>query len=298
MKRACVATVATVATAWLLAACSTRGGGDGGGPKLILRYHPPAGAVYHYALVQRNLMKMESGPFGGMGTQELAMRLYFTQTVRGPAAGGNGTEVMVTFDSTSMQVPGMAPDAVARQLARVRGLKSTVVFDDRARVVSTDFGRAADVPAELATQMATGIKAMTFAFPEQPVGRGDSWTVSSDLPLGQIPGTSSPQAPGPARTTLTVREIRIAGADTSVVLDIKTTFPTDPIQLQIGGQATMLKLSGALAGDQHFSLTRGAVLEATIKGTMKMNVTAAALGPMAMVVSSDTENALRLVDTK
>ena len=299
---------AVVFAALLLTACRDRSaGGAGSDAKITLRYHPPAGAVYHYTLVQRNVMTMETGPLAGMGKQELAMRMHFTQRVKGPAAEGNGIEVQVTFDSTSMEVPGVAPDVIAREVARLRGLKSTVVFDARAQVVRTDFAALPGIPPEMASQMAAGIKAMTFAFPEQPVGRGDSWTVATELPMGQLPGGSGSGA-GPARTTLTVREVRVSGsagaggggggADTTVVLDVKTAFPTDPIQLNIGGQQATLKLAGTLAGDQQFSLTRGAVLEATIKGTMKMNVTAAALGQQAMVVSSDTENTLRLLDGK
>jgi hypothetical protein len=291
---------AVAAVALLLAACRPGEAGHSDA-RVTLRYHPPAGAVYQYALVQRNVMTMEAGPLAGMGKQELAMRMYFTQTVKGPAAEGNGIEVQVTFDSTSMEMPGVAPEMIARELARLRGLKSTVVFNERAQVVRTDFGATRDIPPELASQMATGIKAMTFAFPEQPVGRGDSWTVATELPVGQLPGASGAAGgAGPARTTLTVREIRVSGggADTAVVLDVKTAFPTDPIQLNIGGQRATLKLSGTLAGDQHFSLTRGAVLEGTLKGTMKMNVSAAALGQQAMVVSSDTENALRLVNAR
>jgi hypothetical protein len=290
MMRVCAGAAAAVL---LLTACGERGARSGA--KVTLRYHPPAGAVYHYALVQHNLMTMEAGPLAGMGAQELAMRMHFTQTVKGPAAGANAgeIEVEVTFDSTSMELPGVAPEMIAQQMARLRGLKSTVVFDERAQVLRTDFGTA-NVPPEMKAQMASGIKAMTFAFPEQAVGRGDSWTVATDLPVGQLPGGAS--GAGPARTTLTVREIRIAGTDTIVVLDVKMAFPTEPIQLDIAGQRATLKLAGSLAGDQQFSLTRGSVLEATLKGTMKMNVTAAALGQQAMVVTSDTENTLRLVD--
>jgi len=294
MMRVCAV---AASAALVLAACRDRG--TGGGTKVTLRYHPPVGAVYHYALVQHNLMTMEAGPLAGMGKQELAMRMHFTQTVKGPAAGetGGGIVVEVTFDSTSMELPGVAPEMIAQQMARLRGLKSTVVFDERAQVLRTDFGTA-NIPPEMKSQMASGIKAMTFAFPEQPVGHGDSWTVSTDLPIGQLPGAAGAGGAGPARTTLTVREIRIAGPDTTVVLDIKTEFPADPIELNIAGQQATLKLAGSLAGDQQFSLTRGAVLESTLKGKMRMNITAEALGRQEMVVSSDTENTLRLVDGK
>lgn len=266
----------------------------GGGPKIALRYHPPAGAVYHYALEQGTQVTMRSGPLRGMGQQQLKMRMHFTQTIKGPAAVGGGIAVEVVFDSTTMEMPGVASDSAERELAKMRGLRSTVVFDERAQIVRSDFAAQPGVTPELANQMGAGIKAMTFAFPEQPVGRGDSWTVSTELPLGQVPGADASSA-GPARTTLTVREIRTTPSDTSVFLNVKTTFPTGPIRLGLGGT---LKISGALAGDQQFSLTRGAVVNGTLKGAMTMNITAAMLGSRAMEMSSEIESAIRLVDAK
>lgn len=281
--------------ALVVAACSA----GSRGPKIAIRYHPPAGAVYHYSLEQRTGVSMPSGPLGGMAKQELNLAMHFTQTIKGPAAGG-GTEVQVVFDSTTMEMPGVSTEAIAAELAKMRGLRSRVVFDERAQMISSDFGEHSGIAPQMANQMAAGIKAMTFAFPAQPVGRGDSWTVSTELPIGQVPGTDASKA-GPALTTLTVREIRVAGADTSVVLDIKTAFPTGPIAFRLegfgGGDAT-LKMSGELAGNQEFSVTRGAVLQGSLKGAVTMNVTTAMLGSRAMVMLSETENALRLLEGK
>src|SRR5205807_1587498 len=69
---------------------ATIGGCRGGasGPKVTLRYHPPAGAAYHYALDQQNAMRIEGGPMGAMPEQTFRMRMYYTQLVKGPALGG------------------------------------------------------------------------------------------------------------------------------------------------------------------------------------------------------------------
>jgi hypothetical protein len=280
----------------VVAACGGRdAAGRGGGGTVTLRYHPPAGAVYPYALEQRTTVTMRSGPLRGAGKQQLNMFMRFTQTVVGPVQGG--TEVQVVFDSTAMEMPGVTREVIAPEMAKLKGLRSRVVFDERAQIVSTDVAAHPGVPPELATQMGAGIKAMTFAFPEQPVRIGDSWTVTSELPVGQLPGTDASQA-GAATTTLTVREIRASGSDTVVVLDIKTAFPSGPIQLVFAGQQATLTMSGALSGEQLFSLSKGAVVDASIKGTMTMNITAASLGTQAMVMETETENRLRLVDGK
>ena len=265
------------------------------GPTMALRFHPPAGAVYRYTLEQRTELSMKSGPLAAMGKQQLVMRMHFTQTVRGPAAGG-GTAVEVVFDSTTMEMPGMAPERVANELSQMRGLRSTIVFDERAQILRTDFTPVPGTSPELGNQMAAGIKAMTFAFPEQPVGSGDSWTLTTLLPLGQVPGVNAVGA-GPARTILTVREFRFTPSDTAVVLRVRTVFPTGPIQLEFGGQRATLKLSGELEGSQEFSLSRGAVVSAVLKGTMLMTITAAALEE-SLVMSSVSDNALFLMDQK
>jgi hypothetical protein len=290
-------TPATSMLILLAAACGDRpAGGSGGGggtsitSKVKLRYHPPAGAVHRYALHQINKMKMEAGPMMGMGEQRLTLQMRLTQNVTGPVSGG--TEVKVTFDSVQMEAPGIAPDVMARELDQLRGLVSTVLFDERAQVVRSDLGAAPGVAPELTSQMTTGVKAMAFTLPIEPVGPGDSWTVATELPVGQLPGASGA---GASRTKLTVREIRVADADTTVYLDVETTFPGDPIGLTIAGQPATLKLSGSLTGDQVFSLTRGVVVSGAIKGTMKMNVTGGPMGRRGgMVLSSATETSMRL----
>jgi hypothetical protein len=264
----------------------------GGGPKVALRYHPPAGAVYHYALEQRTQVSIQSGPLAAMGKQQLFMRMHFTQTVKGPSAGG--TEVEVVFESMTMEIPGVSPDVVARELAKLNGLRSTVVYDERGKVVRSTFAPAPGVPPELTKQMATGVQTMTFGFPDKPVGQGDSWTMTTELPLPQVPGSNASPA-GPAKTTLTVREIRVAGSDTAVVLDIKTAFPSGPIQVSSGGQAGTLKLEGELAGHQQFSISRGAILDGTIKGSTKMHMTNAMLGAKGMDMLTDTESSIFLL---
>src|SRR6266487_4236599 len=110
----------------------------GGGPKVALRFHPPAGAVYHYALEQRTDISILSGPLAAMGKQHFFMRMPFTETVKGPAREG-GTEVEVVFESLTMEIPGVPPDRIARELAKMNGLRTRVVYDERGQLVRSNF---------------------------------------------------------------------------------------------------------------------------------------------------------------
>ena len=271
-----------------VAACD----GGGGGPKIALRFHPPAGAVYHYALEQRTQVGIESGPLAAMGKQRLFMRVHFTQTVKGPGEGG--TEVDVVFESMEMEIPGVSPDVIAREIAKLNGLRSTLVYDETGKIVRSHFEPTPGTPPDLTRQMSSGVQAMTFGFPDHPVGKGDSWTITTQLPLPQVPGTNASQA-GPAISTLTVREIRITGADTAVVVDIKTAFPSGPIHISSGGQSGTIKLEGDLAGHQQFSISRGAILDGTIKGSTKMHLASALFGAKGMDMVTDTESSIFLL---
>ncbi len=207
----------------------TVGGCRGGasGPKVTLRYHPPAGAAYHYALDQQNAMRIEGGPMSAMPEQTFRMRMYYTQLVKGPAQGG--VAVTVTFDSTSIEAPGMGPGAMGPALDRMRGMKSDVVYDERMHVLSAAFTGLAGAPSPVTEQLGSSMKGMAFPLPEGPVGVGDSWVAEHDLPLGQQALSTS--GPLKSRTRITVKEIQVAGVDTSVLLGIETSFPDEPITL-------------------------------------------------------------------
>jgi len=278
---------------------ATIGGCRGGasGPKVTLRYHPPAGAAYHYALDQQNAMRIEGGPMGAMPEQTFRMRMYYTQLVKGPAQGG--VAVTVTFDSTSLDAPGMGPGAMRPALDRMRGMRSDIVYDDRMHVLSAAFTGLTGAPSPVTEQLGSSMKAMAFPLPEGPVGVGDSWVAEHELPLGQQALNAS--RPLKSRTRITVKEIQIAGADTSVVLGIETHFPDDPITLTQRGeggapQTGTLRLSGSLSGEQVYSLQRSAQVRAMMGGTIKMKSGTAGQPETTMAMTQQTS--LQLTEAK
>lgn len=279
----------------LLTVGGCRGGASG--PKVTLRYHPPAGAAYHYTLDQQNAMRIEGGPMSAMPEQTFRMRMYYTQVVKGPTQGG--VAVTVTFDSTSLDAPGMGPGAMRPALDRMRGMKSDIVFDDRMQVLSAAFTGLTGTPSPVTEQLGSSMKSMAYPLPEGPVGVGDSWVAEHELPLGrQALSTSRPLK---SRTKITVKEIQIAGADTSVLLGIETSFPDDPITLtqqgEGGAPATgTLRVTGNLSGEQLYSLTRSAQVRAMMGGTIKMK--SAAKGQPEVTMAMTQQTSLQLTEAK
>ena len=193
----------------------------------------------------------------------------------------------MTFDSTSIEAPGMGAGAMQPALDRMRGMKSAVVYDDRMRVLSAAFTGLAGAPSPVTDQMAASLKSMAFPLPEGPVGIGDSWITEHELPLGQLNASK----PIKSRTKLTVKDIQVTGVDTSVLFIVETNFPDEPIEVAQQGQRVTMKLSGSLAGEQVYSLARSANVRSSMGGTMKINV-----GGMTMALKQRTS--LQLAEAK
>jgi len=197
----------------------------------------------------------------------------------------------VTFDSTSLDSPGMGAGAMRPALDRMRGMRSDVVYDDRMHVLSAAFTGLTGAASPVTEQLGSSLKAMAFPLPEGPVGVGDSWVAEHDLPLGgQALNASRPLK---SRTRITVKEIQIAGADTSVVLGIETHFPDEPITLTQQGeggapQTGTLRLSGSLSGEQVYSLQRSAQVRAMMGGTIKMKSGSAGQPETTMAMTQQT----------
>jgi len=264
------------------------GAGCGDAHKVSLRYHPPQGAKYPYTIEQQNGVKFETGPMRNQPEQKIVMHIFFTQTINGPTDGGVGATVR--FDSASVDASMAPPGAFGPALDRIRGLTNDVVYDERRNVVrSTTAGTTEPNPVN--EQLVKGMKGLSFPFPEKPVGVGDTWTAEVDLPLGQVANAGAPLK---ARTTVTVKEVSTTGPDTTVLLGLETTLPDAPIVMTQQGQTITMKLSGSLAGDQVYSITRAAAVHSQLGGTIHINVVGPGLGAEGMNMAMTQATSLTL----
>jgi hypothetical protein len=262
-----------------------------GGPKVLLRFHPPAGATYHFAFDQESNVKFEGGPAVALGEQKITMHMYFTQQV-GDTAGGH-VQVTVTFDSISAESPLMPAGMMNQMFQQMRGMKSTITYDPLMHAEQVSLAAPPGWPPQMTAQILGSFKTLAFPFPEHPVGAGDSWEVQMELPTGTVPGSSGPIK---TKSKITVKEVQASGADTTILLAVATEFPKDPISFTAQGQAMQLRLSGTLTGEQLFSLGRGAPVRTSMGGTMRMEMKGAALGTDGMTMSMDQRATLKMLE--
>ncbi len=256
--------------------------------KILLRYHPPAGASYAYVLDQTSRIAPDTfaTDTGNQNTLHLALR----QTI-GAAVSGDSVAVTATLDSGVVSSPMLSPAAAQDAAQRLRGVHLTAVFDDRQRLIHDDWSGVRRFPGIVGDQLQLVFRAAALALPDDPVGTGDSWTNTVVLPFGQVAGG----APLIAKTKVRVRELSVRAGDTIARLGVETGVPDRPLRFTFGGQAITVALSGTITGEQVFSLTRGAIVDANLGGTMLVRVTGGMFGPRGMTMRVDQQGALRLV---
>lgn len=256
--------------------------------KILLRYHPPAGASYTYRLDQTSRIAPDTFAVdtGNQNTLHLDLR----QTISA-VASADSVAVTATLDSARVSSPMLSPAAAADAAQRMRGVSLTAVFDDRQRLIRDDWSGVRRLPGIVGDQLQLVFRAAALALPDDPVGPGDSWTNTVVLPFGQVAGG----APLLAKTKVTVRDLSVLAGDTIARLGVVTSVPDRPLRFTFGGQAITVALSGAITGEQIFSLTRGTLVDANLGGTMLVRVTGGMFGPHGMTMRVDQQGAMHLV---
>lgn len=261
------------------AAVTACGGGGDAGQRFMLRYHPPAGALFQYEIEQEMRMAFAGGGVLGAlaglgGNAQFKVHMFITQTVGDSV--GSSVQITTLFDSATFESPTIPRAAMDDALHRVRGVRTAMVFDDRMQVVRAE----SQVPGQPAVpqQFSSGLRAMTFTLPEEPVKTGDQWTVDNELPMGDVPGLNRPIV---GHTTLTILDVHAVGPDTTIRVGFETTFPREPIEMDVEGKHVTFTFSGSLKGEQEFSMLLGTTLGGTSDGTVNMTINAGSVGATA-----------------
>ena len=256
---------------------------------VTLRFRPAAGTSIRYAFEQQLTMRPDSGT--PLPPQDVTMRIWLTQAVGDGRA--DGIPVTSTLDSVALTDGALPAPMLATLVERARGLRTLTVLDARMRPVHYEVLSRPDMRPDRLAPFEQGARGLAFPLPEGPVRVGDTWTVAAPLPIGSIPG--APQALE-APTTLTVRAVRVSGSDTTVVLGVESRLPETPIPVDFGLGKSSLRLSGTLAGDQEFSVSRGTVVGGTMAGVIRLEMTGGIAGDRTLGLTLDQRLTLRTLE--
>jgi hypothetical protein len=255
--------------------------------RILLRYHPPAGATYGYVLDQTSRIAPDTTS-SDSGNQNV-LHLAFHQTI--DAATAESVAVTSTLDSARVSSPMLSPSATADAVKRMQGVKVTAVVDNQQRVIRNDWSGVNRLPGVIGDQLQLVFRAAAVSLPEDSVKAGDSWSNTVELPFGQVAGG----APLTAKTKVTIRDLSVQAGDTIARLVIATGVPDRPMRFSFGGQSITVLLMGTITGEQTLSVSRGALVEATLGGTMLVRVTGGIFGPQGMTMRVDQQGAMHLV---
>lgn len=263
----------------LLVAC----GGDA--TSVALRYRPATGATYTYVMSQT--LKMSGD---GETTQEMTMRMGFTQTVKGPS--GEGIELAVRIDSASIASPQAPAEALAAAAQRLHGLEARVVLDERMQTLTTSVAEAGGVPPQIAQLIASTLRGATLPLPPGTVRVGESWKVTLPAPAGQALGLARPLM---LTMDLRLTGLRVSGADTTAQISVSLTYPTEPVEI---GDGSSVRFDGKMQGEQEYSITRSAIVRLTLGGTLKVSTAGAGASGPGGTMSSEQHSTIELIGSQ
>lgn len=178
-----------------------------------------------------------------------------------------------------------AGDPMARALTVMAGTSYTLVFgadgkiqevrgleEMRDRLIEATGGAANPMAGQIFDQIASeeGIKNMMqqgfAAFPEGPVGPGDSWDMSFDMAMPMI-GTMTNTA------TLTLNRVEQRDASRVAVIDMSSAMVVTPPEDPDSPAAGMMELGDVSAtGTTEWDLDRGHLLRSTQASSMQMEL--------------------------
>lgn len=207
----------------------------GESPRAIVRYAPKAGSTERTQMTidmttEQTAMGMSSPP-----TVVPPLALTFRTTVKAADVGSIRYEsalVDAEVTDTPDAQPGMA-DRLRRMLNLMRGMTMTVNATDQGIVqsVATAGNRSPDItPMDSRPNIERSFMNAIVPFPEEPIGRGASWTVTADV---DAEGMTIEQT-----TTYTLE--RVDGDD--YVLRVKVSQSADEQEIQFKNLPPNMKL--------------------------------------------------------
>ena len=242
----------------------------GSEPRTALRYKFTAGKTERVKVINGTTLVLEAGgqkvPTAKMPDIELSAVLK----VLSVASDGSAKREL-SVERVKLAEGGAIDDSIRDQLTTaldaIKNVKGQDAVDSRGRLksVKIDAGSAGGPQiAQLLDQMQQSLAQMGAPFPEEPIGVGARWTVSSVIE----------QQGMKVQQTATYELSQLAGNKGRAKLRLTQLAPRGPVKppgMPAGVKAELLSMSSRGNGELSFDLTRS-VPEGEIKSKAKLQV--------------------------
>jgi hypothetical protein len=265
----------------------------GAAPKKALRYKFKAGTTEYVEMDMRMSMGMSMGGKSAPKTDLPTVRTLMRIDAKEVTPEGDlrfefsADKVDVLKD---VQVDPKLRGAVEKELTGIVGMHGRARISPRGVATETEFDLAPGASDTLKGQMDTmrdSIRQMYLPFPEEEVGKGAKWDVTSRMPLGGALIDSK------ITYTLTKVEADRAEADFAIAMSAPPNQPMQLAGLPPGANATLDSVAGSGSGKVSPSFAR-LVGTSTSKITMESSFSVTMKGEKAqMKMQSDVAAALR-----
>lgn len=220
----------------------------GAAPKKALRYRFKAGVTEYVEMDMKMAMSMSMGGRAAPKTDLPTVRTIMKVESKEVTPEG---DLRCTFDAEKVDVlkdvtidPKMR-GALEHELAGIVGMHGKARISSRGVASETDFELPPQASPRLKSQMDSmrdAIRQMYVPFPEEEVGKGAKWQVTSRVPLsGALMDTKM-------LYTLTKLENDGVSADVETTLSAQPNQPMQVAALPPGATATLESLSGKGSG--------------------------------------------------
>lgn len=220
----------------------------GAAPKKALRYKFKAGTVEYLEMDMKMAMAMAMGGKSAPKTELPTIRTVMK--VEGKEVTPEG-DLRCTFYADRVevlkdaQVPPKLRTELEKEIAGLVGMKGKSRISNRGVASETEFELPPNAPEKLKSQldsMRDAVRQMYVPFPEEEVGKGAKWEVTSRVPLsGAMMDTKM-------LYTLTKVDDATANADVETNISAPANQPMQVGQLPPGATATLDSLSGKGTG--------------------------------------------------
>src|SRR6267154_4977287 len=254
--------------------------------KAALRYRPRRDAVHHYVVTTRS--SREDAPIvAAVARTAQVWTIYYTQFGRFTDPRGAGSEVSLQIDSAQLQPSGADPD-----LSAMNGATILAFLDGSGQLQRTE----PDTFPRLTHDMVLRLQAIAAAvapwFPQEPVGPGDGWTVTTPAPVEVL--EMSGQDSSKLQLHATLNALQKSVHDQIADVAINGQLPPVETRVTTSVGALAARSSGTIIGRYRFSLPRSVMIFEELSVTLNLVTAHPMVGRDTLLSKLVTQTTIRL----